>query len=71
MKIGIIGTGHIGSTLAKHFTSAGHEVAVSNSRGPDTLRHLEPELGRLGHAATAEEAERFGDAARRRPHTRR
>jgi len=61
MKIGIIGTGHIGSTLAKHLTSAGHEVVVSNSRGPDTLRGLESELGSHGHAATAEEAERFGD----------
>jgi len=61
MKIGIIGTGHIGSTLARCFTAVGHEVAVSNSRGPDTLRDLESELGRHGHAATAEEAERFGD----------
>jgi hypothetical protein len=40
MKIGIIGSGHIGSTLAKHFTAAGHAVAVSNSRGPDTLPTL-------------------------------
>jgi 8-hydroxy-5-deazaflavin:NADPH oxidoreductase len=61
MKIGIIGTGHIGSTLAKHFTDIGHEVAVANSRGPDTLRDLESELGRRGHAMTAAEAERFGD----------
>ncbi|HUN35432.1 MAG TPA: NAD(P)-binding domain-containing protein [Trebonia sp.] len=61
MKIGIIGTGHIGSTLARHFASAGHEVAVSNSRGPDSLRDLESELGGRGHATTAEEAERFGD----------
>jgi predicted dinucleotide-binding enzyme len=61
MKIGIIGTGHIGSTLAKHFTAIGHEVAVSNSRGPDTLRALESELGDRGRAVTADEAERFGD----------
>jgi 8-hydroxy-5-deazaflavin:NADPH oxidoreductase len=61
MKIGIIGTGHIGSTLAKHFTEIGHEVAVSNSRGPGSLRELESELGDRGRAMTAEEAERFGD----------
>jgi predicted dinucleotide-binding enzyme len=61
MKIGIIGSGHIGSTLAKHFAAAGHAVAVSNSRGPDTLRDLESELGGYGRAVTAEEAERFGE----------
>lgn len=45
---------------AKHFVAVGHEVAVSNSRGPDTLRDLESELGGHGHAVTTEEAERFG-----------
>jgi hypothetical protein len=52
MKIGIIGAGHIGSTLARHFTAAGHEVAISNSRGPETLRDLEAELGERARAAT-------------------
>ncbi|HTU76014.1 MAG TPA: NAD(P)-binding domain-containing protein [Trebonia sp.] len=61
MKIGIIGTGHIGSTLARHFSAVGHEVAVANSHGPDTLRDLESDLGRHGHAMTAAEAEQFGD----------
>ena len=64
MRIGIIGVGHIGSTLARHFVRAGHEVAVSNSRGPDTLQDLVAELGELGElasAATAEDAARFGD----------
>jgi 8-hydroxy-5-deazaflavin:NADPH oxidoreductase len=61
MKIGIIGTGHIGSTLARHFTAVGHEVAIANSRGPDTIRDLESDLGEHGHAMTAAEAERFGD----------
>jgi hypothetical protein len=60
MKIGIIGAGHIGSTLARHFTAAGHEVAISNSRGPETLRDLEAELGERARAATVEEAARFG-----------
>jgi 8-hydroxy-5-deazaflavin:NADPH oxidoreductase len=37
MRIGIVGAGHIGGTLAKLFLGAGHDVAVSNSRGPETL----------------------------------
>ena len=61
MKIGIIGAGHIGATLAGHFAGAGHDVAISNSRGPETLRDLEAELGERAHATTAEEAARFGD----------
>src|SRR3954465_6431140 len=61
MKIGIIGAGHIGSTLAQHFVNAGHAVAISNSRGPDSLRDLEAELGERAHAVTADEAARFGD----------
>ena len=61
MKIGIIGAGHIGGTLARRFVAAGHEVAVSNSRGPETLVPLVGELGPRAQAATAEEAARFGD----------
>jgi 8-hydroxy-5-deazaflavin:NADPH oxidoreductase len=61
MRIGIIGSGHVGSTLARHFTAHGYEVAVSNSRGPDTLRDLEAELGPHVHAMTADEAAWFGD----------
>jgi predicted dinucleotide-binding enzyme len=61
MKIGLIGAGNIGGTLAKLFSRAGHDVAVSNSRGPDTLRDLEAELGERGRAVTAEEAAAFGD----------
>ena len=37
MKIGIIGTGHIGKTLALRMPEAGHEVKVANSRGPQTI----------------------------------
>ncbi|HEV7768862.1 MAG TPA: NAD(P)-binding domain-containing protein [Thermoanaerobaculia bacterium] len=61
MKIGIIGAGHIGGTLAKLFIDAGHEIAISNSRGPDTLRDLIAPLGTSAHAATPEEAARFGE----------
>ena len=40
MKIGIIGAGMIGGTLARRLTGLGHEVALANSRGPETLREL-------------------------------
>jgi predicted dinucleotide-binding enzyme len=61
MQIGIIGAGKIGSTVANLFTDAGHDVAIANSRGPDTLRDLEKELGEHGHAVTISEAARYGD----------
>lgn len=50
MKIGIIGTGHIGKTLVKRLSAAGHEVKVSNSRGP---RSIEPELLSSGAKAVS------------------
>jgi predicted dinucleotide-binding enzyme len=37
MKIGIIGIGNIGKTLATKLSAAGHEVKVANSRGPETI----------------------------------
>jgi predicted dinucleotide-binding enzyme len=40
MNIGIIGSGKIGTTAARLFADAGHEVAVSNSRGPESLGPL-------------------------------
>lgn len=61
MKIGILGAGKIGSTAARLFVAAGHEVAISNSRGPDSLRKLERELGPDIHAATVAEAAAFGE----------
>jgi predicted dinucleotide-binding enzyme len=56
MKIGVIGSGHIGATAARLFTAAGHEVAIANRRGPDSLRALELELGGALHATTVEAA---------------
>jgi 8-hydroxy-5-deazaflavin:NADPH oxidoreductase len=61
MRIGIIGAGHIGSTLAKLFVDAGHEVAVSNSRGPETLTSLAEALGDRAQATTTADAALFGD----------
>jgi 8-hydroxy-5-deazaflavin:NADPH oxidoreductase len=61
VNIGVIGSGNIGGTAAKLFAAAGHRVAVSNSRGPETLRDLVEEIGPNAHAATVEEAAEFGD----------
>jgi len=61
MKIGIIGSGMIGSTLARLFAKAGHDVFVSNSRGPHSLKDLEATLGHRVKALTPEEAIAHGD----------
>jgi predicted dinucleotide-binding enzyme len=45
MKIGIIGSGHIGGTLTRRFQDLGHDVTVANSRGPETLDGLARETG--------------------------
>lgn len=37
MKIGIIGVGNIGKTIAQRLSAAGHDVKVANSRGPETI----------------------------------
>jgi 8-hydroxy-5-deazaflavin:NADPH oxidoreductase len=51
--IGFIGSGHIGSTVAKLAVAAGYDVVMSNSRGPETLVELVGELGDSASAATA------------------
>ena len=61
MKIGIIGAGNIGATTARLFVNAGHDVAVSNSRGPESLRALVSELGPRARAMTVDDAASFGD----------
>lgn len=61
MKIGIIGAGMIGAAAARHFARAGHEVAVSNSRGPETLEELVAELGPRAKGMTVEQAARWGE----------
>ena len=45
MRIGIIGAGNIGGTLTRRLSALGHEVVVSNSRGPQTLEDLAEETG--------------------------
>lgn len=61
MKIGIIGAGNIGATVAKLFVEAGHEIAIANSRGPETLTETVAEIGGNAKAVTVEEAANFGE----------
>jgi len=60
LKIGIIGAGHIGGTLATLWAKAGHEILVS-SRHPEQLQELARSLGPKCRAGTPREAAVFGD----------
>lgn len=59
--VGLIGSGRIGGTVARLAVAAGHQVLLSNSRGPDTLRDLAAELGPLARATTGQEAAEGGE----------
>jgi predicted dinucleotide-binding enzyme len=58
MRIGIIGAGQIGGTLARRLTALGHDVSIANSRGPETLAALAKETG--ARPVTVREAARTG-----------
>ena len=60
MRIGIIGAGMIGSTLAKLWSEAGHEVRLA-SRHPEDLKDLVERLGTRVSAGTPMDAAEFGD----------
>ena len=60
MKIGILGSGHIGGTLGIHFARAGHIVFFS-SRHPNDLQKFVTEAGNGSRMGTLEEATRFGE----------
>ena len=59
MNIGIIGAGQIGGTLTRRFTALGHDVAVANSRGPESLAELAAETG--AKAVSVKDAAKFGE----------
>ncbi len=61
MRIGLIGAGNIGSTLARLAVEHGHDVMISNSRGPETLAGLVSHLGERATAGIAARAAEFGD----------
>jgi predicted dinucleotide-binding enzyme len=60
MKIGIIGAGNIGATIAKKLSADGHDVKLANSRGPETIRDLALDIGVA--AVSKEEAVKDVDA---------
>ena len=60
LKIGIIGSGNIGSTVGTLWVKSGHPVLFS-SRHPEELKPLVNGLGRLARAGTVREAFTFGD----------
>ncbi len=59
MKIGIIGAGHIGGTLAKRLGGLDHQISIANSRGPETLTELadEPEITAVSVMEAARDVE--------------
>jgi predicted dinucleotide-binding enzyme len=59
--IGFIGSGNIGSQLARLAVADGYDVVMSNSRGPETLTALITELGAKARAATVVDAAKAGD----------
>jgi 8-hydroxy-5-deazaflavin:NADPH oxidoreductase len=61
--IGILGSGHVGSSLARAAIAHGYDVVIGNSQGPDTLTGLVQDLGPRARAATAAEAAAAGDLA--------
>ena len=60
VTIGLIGAGKIGGQLARLAVAHGHDVVISNSRGPETLAALVAELGPHARAATVVEAAQAG-----------
>jgi 8-hydroxy-5-deazaflavin:NADPH oxidoreductase len=59
--VGFIGSGQLGSAIARLAIEAGHQVVLSNSRGPETLADTAAELGPRASAATSGEAAAAGD----------
>lgn len=59
MKIGIIGAGLIARSLAEHALANGHQVMLSNSRGPETLYSLKEAF--TCETGTVQQAVEFGD----------
>jgi len=60
MKIGMIGSGNVGSALGRVWANAGHEVMFS-SRNLDNDKALAAEIGTNARAGTPREAAAFGE----------
>ena len=60
-RMGIIGSGAIGTAVARLAIAAGYEVMIANSRGPESLTDLVDELGPRAQAGDVRAAAQFGD----------
>src|SRR5579859_81174 len=56
MQIGTIGAGAFARAFAKQALKAGHQIKLSNSRGPTSLQKIVAQLGPGALAASKEEA---------------
>lgn len=54
MKIGIIGAGNIGGTIARKLAAAGHSIKMAGSKGPDDIREKAADIGAV--PVTAQDA---------------
>jgi len=61
MKISVIGAGNIGGNLARLLVRAGHEVAIANSRGPESLSSLVKEVGIGLHPSSLDEVIKYSN----------
>ena len=61
MKIGIIGSGKMGSSLGQLWAKRGHHVMFSYSRRPEKLQGLVNEIGSHARSGTPHDASGFGD----------
>jgi predicted dinucleotide-binding enzyme len=61
IKIGVIGSGHLGGTIGGLWIKAGHPVLFS-SRHPEELKPLIDSLGPLAQSGTVDDALAFGEA---------
>ena len=61
MRIGIIGSGRIGGTLAEKFAAAGHEICLANAHGPRSLEERVERMGARVRATTVDEAAACGE----------
>lgn len=60
LRIGVIGSGHIGGTIGGLWVKAGHP-ALFSSRHPDELKDMVAGIGPLARAGTVAQAIDFGD----------
>src|SRR6266496_499334 len=59
MRIGFIGAGNIGGTLARRLAKLGHQVSIANSRGPESLAAFAAEIGAT--PVSVVDAAKFGE----------